>query len=218
VTGQGLAPLPPHGRLLDFLPEADRRALLDWAIAEEKSFAPARVFYGEGGLQYRVDHSSRSALRHSGVGPFEPMLRGQLLDTLQAIMAAAGYRGAEPRSIQFELNAYGDGAHFAPHIDIRVGKDREPAGELEGEDRVISAVYYFHSEPKRFSGGALRLYRFGADPGTAGPDESIAFEPEQNSLVIFPSWARHGVEPVSCPGNRFADFRFGLNCWFCRKL
>jgi hypothetical protein len=23
---------------------------------------------------------------------------------------------------------------------------------------------------------------------------------------------------VSCPSGRFADYRFGLNCWFCREL
>jgi len=147
-----------------------------------------------------------------------PMMREALFGGLPEIMAAAGYAGPEPRSIEFELNAYGEGAHFAPHIDIPLGETRKPAGEEEGEDRVISAVYYFHSEPKAFSGGALRLYRFGADPETAATQDSVALEPVQNSLVIFPSWARHGVETAHCESGRFADFRFGLNCWFCRKI
>lgn len=133
-------------------------------------------------------------------------------------MAAAGYSGPEPRSIEFELKAYGEGAHFAPHIDIPLGETRKPAGEQADEDRVISAVYYFHSEPKAFSGGALKLYRFGVDPDTAGPENSVAFEPVQNSLVVFPSWARHGVETAHYASERFADFRFGLNCWLCRKI
>jgi len=205
--------MPPHGRLDGFLAEAERRALLDWAIAAESGFKPAEVFYGDGGSQARLDPMHRHALKHVGIGPVEPVMRERLLGALPQIMAAAGYTGPEPRSIEIELNGYGDGAHFAPHLDIPL---KRRGGEHE--DRLISAVYYFHSEPKAFSGGALRLYRFGVDPETAGLEDSIAFEPVQNSLVVFPSWAMHGVEPVHCPSNRFADFRFGLNCWFCRKV
>lgn len=112
----------------------------------------------------------------------------------------------------------GDGGHFAQHIDIPVGPNRRTVGEQPGEDRFISAVYYFFAEPKRFSGGALRLYRFGADPAACGDSDSIAFEPLQNRLVIFPSWARHSVDRVTCSSEEFADYRFALNCWFCRKL
>ena len=78
---------------------------------------------------------------------------------------------------------------------------------------MISAVYYFHREPKAFSGGALRLYRFGVDPhDPASEADSVAFEPRQNSLVCFPSWAVHKVDLVRCASDRFEDFRFGLNC------
>ena len=210
--------MPPHGCISGFLAEDERRALLEWAISEEKTFKPAEVFYGDGGSKRRLDPTRRNALKHSGIGPMEPTMRARLLGALPQIMAAAGYIGPEPHSIEFELNAYGDGAHFAPHIDIPLGKDPKAAPEQRDEHRVISAVYYFHSEPKAFSGGALRLYRFGADHETARPQESIAFEPLQNSLVIFPSWAMHSVETVHCPSDRFADFRFALNCWFCRKV
>ena len=134
------------------------------------------------------------------------------------IMGAAGYRGPEPRSLEFEVNAYGEGAHFAPHVDIPLGPRRRTLGKEKGEDRLITGVYYFFREPKRFSGGALRLYAFGTDPAVCGPDESRAFEPVQNRLVIFPSWAQHSVDRVGCPSTDFADYRFALNCWFCRKI
>ncbi len=213
-------PLPPHGQIFDSLPAADRDALLDWALGEGENFKPAKIFYGEGGQGSRTDPEVRQALRHSGVGPFEPMLRDRLLEALPQIMAAAGYRGPEPRSLEFELNAYGEGAHFKAHIDIPLGKARRSAGQDPGEDRLISAVYYFYREPKAFTGGALRLYRFGAEPEAPDPDgkDSVQFEPVQNSLAIFPSWALHKVERVGCPSGDFADFRFALNCWFCRRL
>lgn len=215
---QIFGPMPPHATLDAFLGAAEHRALLDWALGVEGEFKPAKVFRGEGGTIRALDPTRRNALNHPGLGPFEPMMRERLLDKLPEIMAAAGYSGPEPRSIELELNAYGEGAHFVPHIDIPLGQVRKPAGEGKDEDRVISAVYYFHSEPKAFSGGALRLFRFGADPEEAGPGDSVAFEPKQNSLVAFPSWAMHGVETVHCPSGRFADFRFGLNCWLCRKI
>lgn len=213
-------PLPPHARFADFLPADELRALLDWTMAEESRFTPGKVFYGEGGKNQRVDSAVRQVLRHRGVGTMESTFKERLLDALPQIMAGAGYRGPEPRSLQFELNAYGDGAHFRPHLDIPLGANRRTMGDEEGEDRVISAVYYFFSEPKAFSGGALRLYRFGAQPPFADDEAggSVTLEPIQNSLVVFPSWVLHGVEPVQCPSGRFADHRFALNCWFCRPL
>lgn len=210
-------PLPPHARLLGLLEENERLRLLDWAISQQPAFQVASVFGGEGGQQSRIDPDVRVALKHYGLGPFEPILTNALMDRFPEIAAAAGYDGPPLTSIEYELNAYGDGAHFAPHIDIPVGEGRRTIGKAPGEDRVISGVYYFHREPKRFSGGALRLYPFGADArdGTAA---TVAFEPAQNSLLVFPSWALHAVERVSCPSGWFEDFRFALNCWFCRRL
>jgi hypothetical protein len=210
--------MPPSGTIDEFLEDHDRKALLAWAIEQHSKFRPAKVFYGEGGRRNRVNPKSRLALRHRGVGQFEPLIRERLFDNFSRITALAGYKGPEPHSIEFELNAYGEGAHFSPHIDIPVGPNRRETGEREGEDRVISAVYYFFGEPKGFSGGALRLYRFGADPADCGETDSTVFEPVQNRLVIFPSWAPHAVERVSCASGDFSDFRFALNCWFCRRL
>ena len=210
-------PIPPHAQFEDFLAESGRSALLDWTLANQAEFKEAKVFY-RGGTAKRLDPNVRQALRHVGAGPFEALLEERLLDALPQVMAAAAYSGPEPRSIELELVAYGEGAHFAPHIDIPVGAARTPTGKEKGEDRLITAVYYFHREPKAFSGGKLRLYRFGADASDPALNEegSIAFEPIQNSLLVFPSWAQHSVERVSCPSGRFADYRFAINCWFCR--
>ena len=213
-----LGPMPPHGHFTDFLPDADRLALLDWAIAEHATFKPAKIFYGEGGRERGVDLDVRTALRRHGLGPFEQMMTDRLRERQPEILAAAGYAGAQPSSIEFELNAYGEGAHFAPHIDIPLGEGRRTAGKNPGEDRVVSAVYYFYNEPKAFTGGALRLFRFGADSDHPDDRNSISFEPMQNSLLVFPAWGRHGVERVHSSSRAFGDSRFALNCWFCRRL
>ena len=211
------APLPPYGVFEDFLPDSERATLLAWAISEEASFKPAKIVTGPGGSAEDFDPAVRNALTRSG-GPYKTMVSARLLSMLPRIMAAAGYRGAEPRSLEFQMNAYGDGGHYGPHFDTPLGPGRRPLGKGEGEDRVISAVYYFFREPKAFTGGALRLYRFGTDPEACEPDDSIAFEPVQNRLVVFPAWARHGVDRVACPSGEFEDYRFALNCWFCRQI
>ena len=134
-------PFPPSIVLEHFLPEQDRLALLEWAIASEEQFEPATIFTGAGGRESRLDPSFRNALRHVGLGPSEAMFRDHLLARWDEIAAGTGYRGDPLTSLEFELNAYGEGAHFRPHIDIPVGKHRRTVGADEGEDRVISAVY-----------------------------------------------------------------------------
>jgi Rps23 Pro-64 3,4-dihydroxylase Tpa1-like proline 4-hydroxylase len=113
--------------------------------------------------------------------------------------------------------AYGDGAHFAAHTDIPIGTDHRDHGARFGKfDRLLSGVYYFHAEPKGFTGGELRLFRFGSD-AAAEPGDWMDIPPEQNSLVVFPSWVRHQVLPVHCPSDAFSDSRFAVNCWMCRS-
>ena len=210
-------PLPPHVQLEDFLPRDEHAELLDWALANEASFRPAKVInQGETSL---VDRALRVALTTRNLGTFRGQLERRLRDALSRLSAGTGTK-ADASSIELELAAHGDGAHYAAHLDVAYGKDRVPLGAKPGEDRVLSAVYYFYREPKRFAGGELRLYRFGSRPKTGPVTEAdyVDVQPHQNSIVAFPSWALHEVRPVSCPGNAFADHRFALNCWFCRRL
>ena len=69
-------------------------------------------------------------------------------------------------------------------------------------------VYYFHRQPRCFTGGRLRLFDLGGE-------RSIDIEPVHDSLLVFPSYARHEVETISCPDGAFADGRFAVNMWLC---
>ena len=210
-------PMPPHGQLFDVLSPGEHADMVAWAIDNEQEFKPAKIYLhaGEGGSRVELDR--RTALKLRNLGPMKQVLTDRLMERLPEILTATGHRGPAPTSLEFELNAYGEGGHFGRHIDVSTGTDRRPLGARKGEDRVLSAVYYFYSEPKAFSGGALRLFRFGVGDEEAEED-SVAYDPLQNSLVAFPSWAVHEVERVSCPSGRFSDYRFGLNCWFCSKM
>ncbi len=213
-------PLPPYARKLDFLPDGEHRALLDWAISIEDKFQPATVSKGRPKREFRVDPERRIGLTTRKLGPLEAVLRERLLAALPELMAATGTGGPPPVSLELELAAHADGAYYRPHIDIPVGANRQPLGANPGEDRVLSAVYYFYSEPKAFSGGELRLFPFGPTPfGQVPPPANyVDLEPVRNSLVAFPSWVPHEVRPISVPSREFRDYRFALNCWYCRAI
>lgn len=213
-------PLPPHAQLRGFLPAADHQAMLDHALAGEAHFAPARITSGRAGAADELKPEVRIAATWRDLGPLRPMLEQRLMAALAQVRASIGGGGPMPTSLELELAAHGDGAHFKPHTDTALGSDRKALGAAPGEDRLISGVYYFHALPKGFSGGELRLYRFGVDPGSGELDATdfVELEPIDNSLVVFPSWAAHEVRPVRCPSKRFEHYRFAVNCWFCGRL
>jgi SM-20-related protein len=215
-----VGPLPPFAQIPDFLPPRLCRRLLEWVFTNESSFAPATVTHGRKDSVGRIDPQVRVAL----VAKVKRDIKQELLplfeEALPAVMKATGTAGAAPTTIELQLAAHPDGAHFAPHLDIPIGADRAALSAAEGQDRIISAVYYFYAEPRAFTGGELRLYRFGAPADTLGqdPDNHVDIVPINNSLVAFPSWVQHEVRPVRCPNQQFRDFRFGINCWYCKVL
>jgi Rps23 Pro-64 3,4-dihydroxylase Tpa1-like proline 4-hydroxylase len=205
-------PLPPYAQLTDFLPAEELSSLLEWVLAHQDRFAPATIMSGD---QAVVNAEWRVGLTCRDLGPLEPQLRKRMLDALPVVMAKTGATGPEPSTLELELAAHGDGAHYRPHTDLPIGARRKQ--RTIGDDRVLSSVLYFHAEPKGFSGGALRLFRLGAEE-TGDESEYVEIPPLQNSLVVFHSWVRHEVRPVHCPSRKFRDYRFALNCWFRRKL
>ena len=70
------------------------------------------------------------------------------------------------------LNYYTDGDFYKEHQD----------------NFLISGILFLHKEPKRFSGGNLRL-KVG--------NKTITVEPKNNRLVLFPSIIPHSVDTVS---------------------
>lgn len=195
-------PMPPYRVLRDFLDADIHASLLAFSAANETRFLPTVI---KGGLR---DPSQRVSL---GLRDFEP-LKGIVHERVRALVprliAELRVTPFECARVELELVAHGDGAFYKRHLDITLG-----VAEARKTTRMISAVYYFHAEPRVFTGGALRLYPFGSADGESG---FVDIEPEQNTLVAFPSWAAHEVLPVSCPSRRFADARFAINCWMHR--
>jgi len=185
-----------------FLDSVARASLLAWAMENEKKFEPSVVGGGN-----KHDPSVRTSLFVRDFGPVKTVLHRRLLDLVPTLIRDLRVTPFEPSKVELELVANNDGAFFERHIDMHIGATRRAS------DRLLSAVYYFHAEPKAFSGGALRLYSF----GTKEDKGSFAdVQPEQNTLLVFPSWVSHQVLRVSCPSRRFSDSRFNVNCWVHR--
>lgn len=187
-----------------FLSPAERVTLLDWTLDNEARFTAAALGGGQ------VDPAVRQASSLRDLGTMGPVFRQRILDAVPDLIRELRVTGFAPSDIELELVAHGDGAHFVFHADTYTGSATGQRG-----DRMLSAVYYFHREPREFSGGQLRMHRFGAQEGDDG---FIDIEPLQNRLVVFPSWAPHEVRAVSVPSRAFAASRFAVNCWVYRAI
>ena len=177
-------------------------ALLNHAIISQVSFVSTRIGKDDGMLDHRI----RKSLKHPVSQDYETLIANAVGGALPQILQELGIRPFPISSYEIELVAHGDGGFYHRHIDIFTGGNRSHSG-----DRVVSCVYYMHSLPKLFSGGALRLYplptRLAPAPG------SMDVAPEHDTLVAFSSWMPHEVMPTVCPTNQFAHYRFSINCW-----
>jgi SM-20-related protein len=195
------ADLLPYCVLSDFLPPESVDRLLAETVAMESYFSPSTVSYASGGRG--VDRQFRISLVSETV-PQRLDFQMRLQQCLPFLMAELPVVPFVPTRMELEIAAHGDGAFFRRHLDAPAPDRANPANGL----RMISGVYYFHGQPKGFSGGVLRLY--GKEPLASFTD----IAPTHNSFVAFPSWLPHEVMPVVCPSHRFCDNRFAINCWF----
>jgi Rps23 Pro-64 3,4-dihydroxylase Tpa1-like proline 4-hydroxylase len=193
-------PLPPYRCIRNFLTVDECNDLLEFAIANQVRFKPTTIHTG---VNSEVYPQVRVSVGLSDFGSVKDRLRDHVMALIPQLISELRVNSFIPSEIEMELVAHGDGAFYKCHTDTFVG-----AAAKGKSRRLISAVYYFYSEPKAFSGGALRLYRFGR---VESANDFIDIQPEKNTIVAFPSWVAHEVLPITCPSRRFADSRFAVN-------
>ena len=104
-----------------------------------------------------------------------------------------------------QITAHGDGDFFAVHTDN---------GTPEIAHRQVSYVYYFHRDPKQFSGGRLALFHTLIEGGKARCGRpAVDIDPPANGLMIFPTFIFHEVTPITCASTALTDQRLTLNGW-----
>jgi SM-20-related protein len=190
----------PHRIFSNWLGETAAARLLTYSLAAEERFTPTKLAdHGTG----RLDAVVRQSSVLKDLGAFASPLRRKALALQAGLETAFDMQHTSANSTQMEMVAHGDGAFYRPHTDTFTGDEYTPGGR-----RRMTMVYYLHRQPRRFTGGRLRLF-------DRSGEQSIEIEPTHDSLLVFPSSARHEVETISCPDGAFADGRFAVNIWLC---
>jgi SM-20-related protein len=195
----------PHVVYRDVLGAAAVAGLLDHVMLHRDRFRPAPV-RSRGIEQEAVDRGRRDGLLLGDLGPFRGPIEAFVRRITPDALARLGLTepAVEPR--EFEISSYGDGGHFAAHLDTT---------DLPDRVRILSCVYYFARSPARFSGGELRLHGFPSPSGEESASVADAI-PETDTLVAFPSWLVHQILPIRITSADWADRRFAINCWIHR--
>jgi Rps23 Pro-64 3,4-dihydroxylase Tpa1-like proline 4-hydroxylase len=190
-----------HVRYVDVLGAAEKARLLDGAIARAADLVPSRV---AGSVR---EH------RRSRVVERPEQLTAPLVRRVRELVPELCQRLEVPPfpvgQIEAQITVHNDGDYYRVHTDN---------GTEETRTRVISYVYYFHRQPKRFTGGELALFDTGLDgEGRTVPLGSpVVVEPADDSLVAFPSSCLHEVRPVEMASHALEDSRFTVNGWVRR--
>lgn len=177
---------PDSVSIPDFLGPS-RQPLLDFVLGQEQNFRAATVSLGAG--TRAVVEGVRRAKILDSLGAFEAPFLHLLKDRLPPAMALLERQVFPIGRMEAQITASNDGDYFRLHQDG--GPD---------DTREISFVYFVHSEPRRFSGGELRIV-------------SDTVPPQGDTLVLFPSLSPHEVLPLCLPSRAFADSRFTVNGW-----
>lgn len=190
-------------RWRDWLPEARRDEVVAFALAHHAEMADATVWQPDG---YKAQPGVRRASVLYEPEPilqwFEPLLR----EGLPEVCRRLAMPDFEAGRIELQLTFHGDGGFYDQHRDT--GWPEAPAEDTDY--RRVSFVAYFGRRPRRFEGGELVLFDTDPATGQALLDGTLV-EPEDNSVVFFPSVTLHEVRPIRLAGDDPADGRITLN-------
>lgn len=180
--------------------------LVDYVLSQEQNFKPASIVQPESSTPV-VNERIRKASTLDSLGEFEAVFLERLREQLQTALQRLGKSPFPLGRIELQITASNDGDYFRLHRDS------------DGRDtRELSFVYFFHREPRRFSGGELRIYQTRLISGQLQPaDHAQTLSPRQDAIVFFPSLNDHEILPVRVASRAFADSRFTINGWIHRQ-
>ncbi|WP_428265315.1 2OG-Fe(II) oxygenase [Haliangium sp.] len=190
--------------MANFLGDA-RQKLMDYALKNEPEFRHSTVV-DRCDDKPVVDERLRRSRTLDELGPFGAVFEEKIKEVLAEVIARLRHPGFPVGRIEMQVTASSDGDYFRMHRD----SDDESTREL-------SFVYYFYREPRRFSGGELRIFDNEWDNGKPVPtDRSQTLSPRQDTIIFFQSRSEHEVLPVRVPTGTFGDSRFTVNGWIHR--
>ena len=192
----------PFVLLKDFLPAELHDSLIPFLVSRQDSFVPARILDAKGERHYKPSY--RDSLGFQGEWQGMKRFSRSFTDILPGLFGRLHVAPFAIDKIELDLRAYRDGHFFKMHVD---GRPSVPATA----NRIVSLVYYFHRQPRPYTGGELILFDSDPDSGQTTKARFTQVVPEDNTLLVFPSRFYHCVVPIQCPGPDFGDSRFVIN-------
>jgi hypothetical protein len=192
----------PFVRLLDFLPGEVHSEVLRVTAEALGRFTPSLV--NNDGHE-RLDTSRRVSAVLKECKQHADLVRPYVSAALEqrGIGSVLGVDVPIERQ-EIQVTCSGRRAFFKPHTDSGVDRNHT---------RRLTFVYYFHFEPKQFTGGNLLLFDSRTGAGTYTEGAYTGLEPLDNSIVFFPSQAVHEVETVNSDSDDLRAGRFTINGW-----
>ena len=188
----------------EFLTLAELNALRQYVLEQELRFEISEVLSPvvTGGA---VDYEHRRSRVLMDMGEHEKVMVDRVLACLPRVLEKWGRAPFPISRVETQTTASSHGDFFHCHNDN--GAEAVAA-------REITFVYFFHREPKQFSGGELRIYDSRRENDNYVPTANYrTIVPEQNQLILFASGLSHEITPVECPSGQFGDSRFTVNGW-----
>jgi SM-20-related protein len=191
----------------EFLTAAELNALLQYTLEQEMQFQISEVL-SPGVTGAAVDYEQRRSRVLTDMGGHERPIVDRVLACLPRVLQKWGRDPFPVTRVVSQTTASNHGDFFRCHSDN---------GTEEVASREITFVYFFHREPKEFSGGELRIYDSRRENDGYVPTLNYrAIVAEQNQLVLFASGLSHEITPVECASGKFTDSRFTVNGWLHR--
>ena len=197
----------PFVWMTNFLTPGECDRLLALAIEDREHFNPSDAGVsprGGDGEQSSGDPLARITLQadyrcsQSFMPRFLPKIRSLAPDILARLRMECLSRCG----IEAYVRGYLTGGFFAAHYDDQLDRHRR---------RKLNFVYFFHRQPRRFSGGDLLLYDTDVDAEAFSQENFSRIVPLRNSIIFFPSRCWHSVTPVQCETDDFGDGRWVVN-------
>ena len=199
--------LPKCVVLEEFLAPAELNDLLAYTLAHERHFVISEVIAPGVNSVSATDFEYRRSHVLMDLGVHQERLAGRLRSTLPWALPRLGIEPFSVSRIEAQITSSQDGDFFRWHSDN---------GQGEVATRQVTFVYFFHREPKGFTGGELHIQGPDCDPTAQQPNRYYTIVPAQNQLVLFDSSLTHEIAPVKCSSGKFADSRFTVNGWLRR--
>jgi len=197
--------LPAKCVVLDeFLAPQELEELKAYALQHEADFRASAVVSptDEGGV---VDYEHRRSRVLMDLGRHQELMLDRVKAVLPQVLDRLGMEEFAIADAEVQMTASNDGDFFLCHSD---------SGNELVASRRLTFVYFFHSEPRQFEGGELRIHDARLEAGNYVSEGSCqTIVPQQNQIVFFPCELLHEITPVKCPSQLFADSRFTVNGW-----